>query len=374
MRTLIRSMTPDELAFVFRSFPSDALVDLLLLFSPDEVRQIIGRTPADAALPAIGQLPPETVTRIFGPPSKALEAELGDVVGGREFASLDELNSALGAHFEARNSRPLDDFCGLSADQMQAMLEGPHRCGRLFEFAERTSAEPHAPAALVLGRLVEAAGRAGGIKPTATGNLPLVFCRETQEALYTAFATVRPKYGDRLRSEEDFALLHAIHVVAKEVGYVRTYRGRIVLGREARDLLKKGGMQVLFPHFLAAYSMVFNWGYLDRLPELPFIQRSYLYPLYLLHRFGETWRPQVFYEDLYLRAFPTVLSEVPPHPYRDAESDVRLTLTWQFFARFALWFGFAAVEPVSTSEGLGTREHFRIRKGPMFDQLVQIRV
>ncbi|MDD3927800.1 MAG: hypothetical protein PHT33_14200 [bacterium] len=54
---------------------------------------------------------------------------------------------------------------------------------------------------------------------------------------------------------------------------------------------------------MQTYAQKFNWDYLDWYPELFFMQQSFLYTLYLLHKFGGEWRANAFYEDALLKAF-----------------------------------------------------------------------
>jgi hypothetical protein len=52
---------------------------------------------------------------------------------------------------------------------------------------------------------------------------------------------------------------------------------------------------------LLSYVRDFNWAYRDGFPDLGFIQRSFLFTLYLLNLYGGEWLPEVFYEDAFLR-------------------------------------------------------------------------
>ncbi|MEA3412904.1 MAG: hypothetical protein U9R74_15395 [Pseudomonadota bacterium] len=108
--------------------------------------------------------------------------------------------------------------------------------------------------------------------------------------------------------------LYVARLVAELAGLIRIYKGRFVLCRDCRSLLAGEGPAVLYPRLFRAYFEQFNWGYRDRYHELRFIQSAFLFTLYLPMRYGNTWRPQEFYEDGFLRAFPMVLNEVPPNP------------------------------------------------------------
>ena len=103
-------------------------------------------------------------------------------------------------------------------------------------------------------------------------------------------------------------------------GLIRKYKGRFILSRDCRRLLAGDGMTTIYPKLLKAYVEQFNWAYRDGHTELRFIQQAFLFTLYLLIRYGDTWRAQAFYEDAFLRAFPIALDDVPPSPVFTAHS------------------------------------------------------
>jgi hypothetical protein len=95
-------------------------------------------------------------------------------------------------------------------------------------------------------------------------------------------------------------------------GLIRKYKGRFILSRDCRRLLAGIGLPAVYPRLFRVYAEQFNWAYRDGYPELRFIQSAFLFTLYLLMRYGDISRSQVFYEDAFLRAFPMLLDEVPP--------------------------------------------------------------
>jgi hypothetical protein len=133
-------------------------------------------------------------------------------------------------------------------------------------------------------------------------------------------------------------------------------------------LLAGNGLAAIYPKLFRAYVEQFNWAYRDGYPELRFIQSAFLFTLYLLMRYGDTWRPHELYEDSFLRAFPAVLDEVPPGPAFRPEEVVRNCYTWRTLVHFAGFLGLAAVEPV-TDEFL-CRE-YRVKALPLLHEAVQ---
>jgi hypothetical protein len=298
--------------------------------------------------------------------TRALE-ELRRRVEGQRFASLEELQSFTDRFMRQCNRTPLDDFNGLSPEQMHRILDFPFDSPDLVTFAPVVRANLDAPILTLFSLLSEAIGEQG-LKATATGNLPRAVCREAASA-YWEDDTIRDNTRfTAINREEDFFDLHAARRVAELAGLIRKYRGRFVRSLECRALLADHGPGSIYPRLLRSYVRDFNWAYRDRYPDLGFIQRSFLFTLYLLNRHGGEWLPAVFYEDAFLRAFPRVVNEVAPNPYFEPERTVRKCYSWRTLVNFGAFLGLADVEP-ATEVGMDRR--YRVRKRSLLDEVVR---
>ncbi len=289
---------------------------------------------------------------------------------GQQFNSLEEAQAFLDSMTLQQNRRQLDEFHGLSPEQMHQILNFPFESRELVRFEDVLDADPVAPILNLFKLLADAIGEQG-LKPTAKGNLPRNFCREAAQ-FYRGEQRCRRKtrYGS-INGEEDFDDLHVTRLVAELAGLVRKYRGRFILSRDCRRLLAKHGMSAIYFKLFRAYVERFNWAYRDSYPELRFIQSAFSFTLYLLTRYGDTWRPHQFYEDAFLGAFPMLLDEVPPDSVFSPEETVRNCYTWRSLVDFASFLGLASVEPVS--------DHFpcneyRVKALPLLDQLIQFQL
>ena len=289
---------------------------------------------------------------------------------GRQFHSLEEAQAFLDQLTQQRNRRPLDEFHGLSPEQMHRMLNFPFTSPELVHFPEVLEVLPVAPILTLFELLASAIGEQG-LKPTAKGNLPRNFCREAALAYWGEQQYKENTRFGGINREDDFADLHVARLVAELAGLIRKYKGRFILGRECRRLLAGGGLAAIYPRLFRAYVEEFNWAYRDGYPELPFIQSAFLFTLYLLTRYGDTWRPQVFYEDAFLGAFPQLLEEVPPSQLFSPGETVRRAYTWRSLVHFAGYLGLATVEPVS-DELLG--REYRVKALPLLGQVVRFQL
>lgn len=265
---------------------------------------------------------------------------------GREFGSLEELQAFVTDHVRRQNEHPLDEFHGLSPEQMRSILYRPFASPEVAIIAEAPEDGATAPISRLFGLLAKAIGDQG-LKPTATGNLPRAMCREVARSYWD-----EKTYQDRTRfgainSEPDFFELHVARLTAGLAGLIRKYRGRFLLTRDARRMLGDNGLAAIYPRLFRTYVERCNWGYWDHYPDLPFIQHAFLFTLYLLARYGTVWRPHRFYEDAFLTAFPMLVSEVPPNDIIAPEQTLRSCYTWRALVHFAGFLGLAVVEPIS---------------------------
>jgi hypothetical protein len=297
--------------------------------------------------------------------------EVRQLLEGKEFASLEEVNTFLATQMSKRNQTPKKDFAGLSPEQIHRFLHFPFESDALIVFPERLATQPSAPIMTLFSMLAEAIGEKG-LKPTATGNLPRNFCREAALNYWgDVIHSEKTRYGN-INKEEDFFDLHVTRIVAELAGLIRKYQGKFILSRECRRLLGESGMTCIYPRLLRTYVEKFNWGYWDGYPELGLIQQSFLFSLYLLHRHGGDWQPQTFYEDHFLQAFPMILEEVPAGPYTNQDQTVRSCYSLRSLEHFCGFFGLAKIEPISTEQRYPRQ--FRARKLPLLGAIVKFSV
>lgn len=301
-------------------------------------------------------------------PASDVARELENLAADREFDSLEDFNAFADQFMQRRNQAPMDDFCGLSPDQMSELLYAPLDSPHLVRFPDVLPGAPRAPSMTLFNIIADAIGEAG-LKATAKGNLPRRVCVAAADALraedvegHTSLRVSRPN------REDDFPELVVVRRVAQFAGLIRKYKGRFLLTRRGRELLDQSGPAGAYPTLLRAYATKFNWAWADGYPELPFIQHSFAFSLYLLSRFGGEERSSSFYEDAFLRAFPALVNEAEPRPYASAEDQVRRCFTIRVLERFA-WFMGLVTMPRDTS-GEPPFTAWRVRKTALLDEAV----
>ncbi len=303
-----------------------------------------------------------------GGSSGGLHDEIHKALEGRDFGSLEEVNVFLADYTRQRSQQSVEDFAGLSSEQMHRLLYFSYDSPDVVLFPEALTQEPGAPILTLFRLLVEAIGEEG-LKPTAKGNLPRSFCRGAALVFWGEQAYREYTQYGAVNKEEDFFDLHVTRLVAELAGLVRKYKGRFILSRNCRSLLAQGGMAAVYPLLLQVYVRKFNWGYWDGYGEIPFIQQSFLFTLYLLSQFGHDWRSSGFYEDRFLQAFPIVLDQLETPSYQTPEQQARSCYTLRTLENFAGFLGLVTLEQVKSEEFLV--QQYRVKKTPLLDQAVQ---
>jgi hypothetical protein len=285
----------------------------------------------------------------------------------RTFANIAEAQAFLDDITRRRNQTPLDDFQGLSPEQMMRFLYHPFDSPDLITYPPFPTASSAAPVMVLFGMLTDAIGEKG-VKQTQRGNLPLKIVRDIALAYWGEERYQHNSRFGAIRTEPDFADLHVTRIIAGLAGMLRKYKGMFVLTQACRALLAKHGLPGVYPRMLQACASKYNWGYQDLYPELPLIQHSFLFTLYLLHRFGDKCRLNSFYEDALLRAFPNIVNEVERATYGTPERIVRDCYSMRCLDRFVSFMGLAEI--TQKSNDILNRK-FETRKTPLLDEAVE---
>ena len=282
------------------------------------------------------------------------------------FESLEEVNAFAGALIGERNRAALADFCGLSPQQMRNLLYAPFDSPQIVRFSVDAAPGREVEILGIFHTLAEAIGETG-LKVTATGNLPLKFCKMVGQQLREAAHQRRSSYIAGIRSEMDVEPLHCTRLVAERAGLIRKYRGHFVLTKKSKDLLAREDEGGIYLELFKAYTTQFNWAYRDGYPEADIVQHAFLFTLFLLASYGEECRPRRFYEDRFLTAFPMIVEEFAETAHSPTESSARRCYVLRALERFAAVFGLAELVPES---GGSYDFQYLVRKTALLDRFV----
>jgi len=300
-------------------------------------------------------------------PASAVSEEFRESLTGQDLNSIEEVQALADNFMQHRNQQPLDDFQGLSSEHVHRMLHFPFDTPEFFSFPEATSSEPEAPI-LHLIRAISSAIDEKGLKATAKGNLPLKLCKQAKVDYQQHLPAGDYLYRMNINSEVDFENLLTARILMELSGLLRKTKGRFFLTRKYQQLTGKTGFAGIYPQLLKTYCLKFNWAYRDGYEDIPFIQQSFLFSLYLLKLHGDDWKPFFIYEDYFLQAFPMVINEAESGPYRGAEDVIRSCYSIRTLDRFLYFMGLASIETIPSDKPFS--RNYQIRKLPLLEFVV----
>ncbi len=306
-------------------------------------------------------------TKTLLPGAQEIAEEIRKEFADRPAGSLAEAQAVANRVMERRNRTALVEFSGLSPEQMHRLLDFPFSSPGIASFAEELDCQPETPVMKLFSLLADAIGT-DGLKATAKGNLPRQFCQEAARTYWEVYSD--KTLLDGINTEPDFFDLHTVRIVAGMAGLIRKYKGKFILTKKCR-LAMESGLDGVYLELFRAYTQTFNWAYGDRYPDLAIVQRSFLYTLYLLHKYGSEFRPPEFYKEKFIQAFPMALEEVPDRPYATSEKTVGRCYVFRSLEGFAEFFGLAETKVLSREFLM---RKYEIKKSPLLDALVTFRV
>ena len=216
------------------------------------------------------------------------------------------------------------------------------------------------PVVILTDRPVSGTRIPGNLPPKVVREITLAYIGEDEYAKHTRFGNIR--------SEDDYRDLRVTRIVAQLAGLIRKYKGKFILSRKCRKLLKDGGMQAIYPVLLRTHAEKFNWGYWDHYPETGLVQSFFAYTLYLLDRCGDQWRENTFYEDACVRAFPAIVEAIQPVFAESRENTIRKMYSLRCLRRFAKFMGLIQIKP-NPEDSHG--RVFTLRKTPLLGDAVR---
>ena len=266
--------------------------------------------------------------------------------------ALDGIGDLLG---KTGGDSPKADFAGLSPDRMHRIRYGnsddipdivalrPDRAGEsdlagpLYVMLARD----------MLGRIRET----GGVKLTPKGNLPLKIVRPIHELSLEwkrrNGKTVHEWEGSEHIGTEDYTMrVSWIHALLELMGYITVSHNRARLSEEAAEILEAGDIRKLYTRMLSTAADRFNLRYYTRMKEIPILQASIPFQLYLMRRFEGDKLTALSMAEKLLTAFPMITEELEDGGvYFSREELLAMQVDTMIFDRFAVPFGLVTASP-----------------------------
>ena len=276
-------------------------------------------------------------------PARALNEEIEKLVGGRNFDSLEAMNEFVSNYCDRRNAEPKADFLGLSAEQIQWLvdfpLEGTDELVRLNDsFGQSDMAG--IPVVDNAVRFLQAMAEVEPLKATANGNLP----RDFAARLFDDIDRSRWKKYMKFRREADSMTVHSLRLILTMGGWLKKGKGSFRLTRKGKKSVEEGFSTADYLDLFWTFTRKFDWRFQDYCLDLEIIQRAYLFALFLVHKKARGFMEDYRLGPHFVRAFPLALTEAEL-TQGDPYEKVSFCFSLRFLERFCAYFGLIETKP-----------------------------
>lgn len=252
--------------------------------------------------------------------------------------TMEELNGLMEEYQRKANSRPIEDFDGLSPEQMNGLLYTPLSPGSILQFREGFDAHVQKSPFFKLSEiLLNEIQQAGNLKLTVTGNLPVRICELlcNQNLIHWRYM----KYVKKVR-EDDIPFLWPLKQYLLDEGLVKKRNNALSLTKNGEKLLKERD-QIRFALVFNYIASRFHWGNFYGLEDGGKSgQLGWAYSLLLLSKYGNQPRESTFYSLKVIKAFERELWDIhQTYKEHSAIGDYHWAYQARFFESFAHWFG-----------------------------------
>ena len=257
-----------------------------------------------------------------------------------------EIQKYLGSLVGRRNAAPLEDFSGLSPEQMHNLLYYPLESERSpVSLRENLSGETidAIPFFRLVEEFIRIVKREKFIKLTPKGALPRKILHELYGLGFLKEKLIENGYVKLMR-ESDSVVLTTLPIVARLSGLITKKFGRFTLTNRGQKFVEGNRREELFRLVFETFTDKFNWDYNDGHPVSGVGQFGWGYTIFLLLKYGDSDRTVGFYADKYMNAFPTLLDRFHVGILGPARKQCTSCYALRCFERFLKWFGFVQFE------------------------------
>lgn len=226
--------------------------------------------------------------------------------------SFDDIKRRLEASIIEYNTKPIEDFEGLSPADMRYVLYEPYSDDSPLKINKAIDDKvlDQIPLFNQIEYLLHILFTAGEIKLTSTGSLPTKVVKDIYSKGFLHDFAIDEGIT-KLYAETSSNIIHLTHILVELAGFTRKKYGKLSLTKKWSDRIKSGDRNVLFYKTLETFTQKFYWGYFDGYQGPQTGQSGFAFSLLLLSKYGNTEREDIFYSEKYLRAFPDILMEYP---------------------------------------------------------------
>lgn len=235
----------------------------------------------------------------------------------------------------------LEEFQGLSRTQLQFLCdESLTVSGSIVEKNRPGKPEYFQNTPIIKWGMffLEQLKKAGQLKATAKGNLPLSFA----QMVYDNFGYERKR---KLNSEEDSSSVNKLRHLLLMAGWIKFQKKKFSITKKGEKIITKGITGNDYIHLLSTYTLKFNWDYLDWYQGVEILQHTFMFSLYLLYKKGDKFVEIDELVNDYTKAFPFIIDNLSKtYKTSDIYDIIRLVFQLRIINNLCYNFGFVEIK------------------------------
>ena len=280
--------------------------------------------------------------------------------------SLEELQKHIDQIMNEQNNRGIPEFEGYSPIDMQYILydtfgeKSPIQLLKLSELNYN-----NIPILNQIKYLLQLIDKKGELKLTTKGYLPTKVVSEIYNQKFIKDEMIESGIS-KLYKETDSMSINLTRILSELSGTVKKRNKKLSLTKKGKAELNNN--HKLLKSIFKAFGTKFNWAYFDGYGDNQIGQLGFGFSLILISKYGSEKKPDYFYSNKYLSAFPMLIEQVEPSQFETNEKHASECYSLRTFDRFLNYFGLIKIE----SENKWDSEKF-IMKTELYDKLIKVR-
>jgi hypothetical protein len=228
-----------------------------------------------------------------------LKAYFKEIIEKNPNASIDELNKHFQKAVNIYNDTDINEFDGLSPRKMYDLLYRDWGENGITINPKRLDGK-NIPMIDQIKYFIHIIKENNGIKLTKVGNLPPSIVKDIYSKKFIP-DTMIDLGITKLVKETDIDNIVTMKILCKIAGIIKKRNDVLSLTQNAVEYISS---EDLFNKIFDIVCHQFNWSYFDSFNDETIGQFGCNYSLYLLGKYGNDWKDELYYADLYFKAFP----------------------------------------------------------------------
>ena len=258
------------------------------------------------------------------------------------------LNKELQIYVDKYNNTGIDSFEGLSPAIMHDLLYN-NWGNNIISINPNKLDGKDIPIIMQIKYFIEELNQSNEIKLTKTGNLPPSIVKDIYKNKFISDRMIESGIT-KLTKETDVDNITFMKIICIMAGIIKKRKNVITL---TKNILKVIDTTQFIEKILYTIFYEYNWAYFDLYENEQIGKLGNNYTLYLLNKYGDSWKGMNFYAKLYFKAFPEFL--------KSEESDfVKECYIYRTFNQILRYCGFIDFEKKEFDDGkIKTTEIFK---------------